>query len=175
LIITISGKAEAGKDLSAQILKEKLEAKNYKTLIVHYADLVKYIAKQYFNWDGNKDEKGRTLLQWLGTDKVRKIKPNYWVDFIKSFVEVFQDDYDYFIIPDTRFSNEIDLWKQDDWDIVSLHIERLFYRNHLTPEQRLHPSETALDNYRFDYYLKTISGTEYLEKEIDKFIEYLEV
>jgi hypothetical protein len=174
-IISLSGKAEHGKDLTASILKEKLESKGYEVLIIHYADLVKYLAKQYFGWDGQKDQKGRTLLQWLGTDVVRKKKPNYWVDFVKGFVELFKDKYDYVLIPDCRFPNEVELWKQDGWDITALHIERLDYENHLTPDQRNHPSETALDNYKFDYYIKTVSGTEFLEKEVDKFIEFIGV
>lgn len=172
-IITISGKAEAGKDLTATILKEKLELKNKRVLITRYADLVKYFAKQYFNWDGNKDEKGRTLLQWLGTDNVRKKEPNYWVDFIKGFVKLFQNEFDYVLIPDCRFPNEINLWKQDGWNITALHIERLNYENHLTLEQRLHPSEIALDNFNFDYYIKSKNNIEDLKEKINDFLTYL--
>ena len=66
-IINISGKAMAGKDTCALILKEKLESKNKKVLITHFADLVKYVSKQFFNWNGIKDEQGRTILQRIGT------------------------------------------------------------------------------------------------------------
>lgn len=172
-IITISGHAENGKDLTATILKEKLEYEGYKVCIIHMADYLKYLARQFFNWDGQKDLKGRTLLQKLGTEKVRAINPTYWVDTVFEFIKVFNSDFQYFLIPDCRFKNEINTFKQNGFDTIALHIERLNYENSLTPEQRQHPSETALDNYKFDYYIKSISGTEFLEKEVDKFIRYL--
>ncbi len=40
----------------------------YKVLIAHYADLVKYVAKTFFEWNGEKDEYGRSLLQHIGTE-----------------------------------------------------------------------------------------------------------
>ena len=43
-VITISGKAQNGKDTTAGLLKAALEADGYKVLITHYADLLKYIA-----------------------------------------------------------------------------------------------------------------------------------
>ena len=44
-VITISGKAQNGKDTTAGLLKAALEADGYKVLITHYADLLKYICK----------------------------------------------------------------------------------------------------------------------------------
>ena len=55
-VITISGKAQNGKDTTAGLLKAALEADGYKVLITHYADLLKYICKQFFGWDGQKDD-----------------------------------------------------------------------------------------------------------------------
>lgn len=128
---------------------------------------------KYFGWNGEKDKKGRDLLQKVGTDIIRTQKPTYWVDFVKGFVELFKNDYDYAIIPDARFPNEIDIWKQNGWDIITLHVERLNYKNDLTTEQKLHLSETMLDNYKFDYYIKTITGIQYLNMAVDKFVDYL--
>jgi hypothetical protein len=172
-IINLAGKAQNGKDTTAVILKQKLEIKGKEVIIMHYADLVKYLCKQYFNWDGNKDEKGRTILQYVGTDVVREKKPNYWVDFIVGFIEMFQDKYDYAIIADCRFPNEIDTWKKDGWSSMSIKIDRIGFVNNLTEEQKNHPSETALDNYKFDYYMNINGGIEELDKEINKFIKYL--
>jgi len=174
-IINISGKAMAGKDTSALILKEKLESKNKKVLIAHFADLVKYVSKQFFNWNGIKDEQGRTILQRIGTDVVRTQKPNYWVDFIKGFLEMFQDEWDYVLIPDCRFKNEIEAFKQDGWPNVSVRIIRDNFISNLTPEQLNHPSETALDNYEFDYYIHNSYDMDYLNKEVEYLVEWLEV
>ena len=62
-VITISGKARSGKDTTALLLKEALEKKGYRVLITHYADLLKFVCKEYFGWNGEKDEEGRTLIQ----------------------------------------------------------------------------------------------------------------
>ena len=56
----------------------------YSTLIVHYADLLKYMCKTFFGWNGEKDEFGRSLLQRVGTDCIRNVEPDYWVDFVIS-------------------------------------------------------------------------------------------
>ena len=48
-VITISGKAQNGKDTTAGLLKSALEADGYKVLITHYADLLKYICKQFLH------------------------------------------------------------------------------------------------------------------------------
>ena len=172
-IINISGKAMHGKDTTALIIKEKLEAKNKKVLITHYADLVKYTCKTYFNWDGNKDEKGRGILQRIGTDVVRTQKPNYWVDFVKGFLEMFQNDWDYVLIPDCRFPNELSSWEEDNWDTISVRIKRINFESTLTPEQLIHPSETALDKFAFDYCIYNDGDLKQLENEVDKFINYL--
>lgn len=55
-VICISGKAQHGKDTTATILKAALEGRNNKVLIFHYADLLKYLCKEYFGWNGEKDE-----------------------------------------------------------------------------------------------------------------------
>ena len=75
--ILISGKSGSGKDMFAQFMKEELEKKGKRVLIMHYGDAVKWILRDYFNWDGNKDVVGRTLLQRIGTDVVRAKHPNY--------------------------------------------------------------------------------------------------
>lgn len=56
-VLCISGKAQSGKDTVASILNEQLLALGRKALVVHYADLLKYICRQYFGWDGKKMKK----------------------------------------------------------------------------------------------------------------------
>jgi hypothetical protein len=172
-IVTLSAKAQHGKDLTASILKEKLEHQNKKVLIVHYADYLKFICREYFGWDGQKNEKGRTILQQIGTEKIRTRDPDFHVGILTRMMKVFAKDYDYFLIPDTRFPNEIEYLKNNKFNIITLNVLRLNFENNLTPEQRQHKSEIALDGYNFDYYLKSESGIEALEKEVDKFIKFL--
>ena len=118
-IFLISGKAQHGKDTVANLLKEKFER---KSLIIHNADYLKYIAKQYMGWDGSKDESGRRLLQWLGTDKVRNElkKPLFWIEKTCDTIEILRDKFDYFFVPDTRFRNEIYYPVRDTQNITNM-------------------------------------------------------
>ena len=59
-------------------------------------------------------------------------------------LELFKDEWDYVLIPDTRFPNEIE--GMADFNPKHIRIVRPGF-NMLTEEQQKHPSETALDNY----------------------------
>lgn len=152
-IIAISGKAQHGKDTTAGFLKSTLEADGYKVQVTHYADLLKYICKQLFGWNGQKDDAGRHILQYVGTDVIRTQKPDFWVDFIISMAELFPDAWDYLLIPDCRFPNEIDCIKSAGLDMVHLRVVRKNFTSPLSKEQQAHPSETALDNTTPDYWI----------------------
>lgn len=171
-IILISGKARAGKDTCANFIKQKLEQKGNKVLITHFADLLKFICQNYFGWNGKKDDEGRQILQFIGTNVVRNKHPNYWVDFLIKFLTIFKGHWDYVIVADCRFKNELERW--GGWDTINLRVNRLNFTSPLTPEQKSHISETALDDYEFDYVINSESGLDKLEKAVDKFIEWME-
>ncbi len=172
-IITIAGKAQHGKDTTAELLKNRLEVcKEKKVLLTHYGDLLKYVCEKFFNWDGKKDEAGRSLLQYVGTEVVRAAEPDYWVDFIKSILTMFPDKWDYVIIPDTRFPNEIDNLK-DDFDVVAVRVARPDFDNGLTEEQKNHKSETALDDYEFDWTIDNNGNLNQLAAEVMKLVNWL--
>jgi len=170
-VITFSGSAQHGKSLSGEIFKEKMEINGKSVLIINYADYLKFIAKQYLEWNGKKDETGRTLLQWLGTNFVRSRYPTFWVDIVCKFIKVFVDQYDYFCICDARFPDEVTIMKEN-FDTLSVHVTRLNFDNRLTEAQKNHPSEKALDGYMFDWEVVSETGKENLARELDKFIEY---
>lgn len=161
-VITISGKAESGKDFTAMKIKEILEQNNYNVLIIHYGDLLKYLCKSLFGWDGNKDLEGRYLLQNIGT-RVREYKSDYWVSFVIDVLTIFNDEWDYVLIPDARFPNEIELIKEH-FDTLSIKIIRPDHQNRLDEVQRNHVSETALDSYKgFDDILTNDGSSQYIE------------
>lgn len=149
-IIAISGHAQNGKDTVASILSSKLEDMGERVLIAHYADLVKYVCRTFFDWNGEKDEYGRGLLQYVGTDVVRSQAQDYWVGFIVDMLRFFGDNWDTVIIPDTRFPNEVERLKDAGFSVDHLRVVRGSFSNPfespLTPEQQRHPSETALDD-----------------------------
>lgn len=163
-VICISGKARHGKDTLASMMKNELEKINKRVLITHYADLLKYICKNFFNWDGEKDEKGRHLLQYIGTDVVRNKDENYWVKFVSDMLSISEDRWDYVLIPDTRFPNEINYLKERGCDVFTIRIIRDGFENNLGEINQTHESETALDNYKFDKTIKNNSITDLKEE-----------
>lgn len=172
-IITISSKARHGKDYTASLIKDRLERNGSTVLVTHYADLLKYILTSFFGWDCKKDKAGRTKLQYVGTDVIRKKRPDYWVDFLSDILEMFYDEWDYVLIPDARFPNENDVLKGDGFDVFTVRVQRPNFDNGLTASQKQHESEVALDDYPFDYYI-TNMGDDSIIDEVEKFIRWME-
>jgi len=170
-IVVIGGSANHGKDTFGKYLKEQLEQSGNKVLIMHFADYLKYICKQYFQWNGEKDIEGRTLLQFVGTDRIRSIYPNFWVENIENFINIFKYDFDYFILPDFRFKNEYWYFKDLNYPIISMKINRIGYKSNLTLEQQSHPSETGLNNFEFDFATYIEEGLENVENAVERFIK----
>jgi hypothetical protein len=172
-IFLLSGQGQHGKDSTAIFLKEKLQG---STLIIHYADYLKFIAKNYMGWSGEKDVAGRTLLQLLGTERVKYDlkKPLYWVERVCDIIEIVYDQYDYFCVPDVRFISEIHYPEaRFPQKTSSIRITRLNFDNGFTLEQKNHISELELVHYPHDYYITSESGLDKLEIEVNKFlIEY---
>ena len=166
-VICISGKAQHGKDTTANLLANLLEDHGYKVRIVHYADLLKYICKTWFDWDGEKDDYGRALLQHVGTDVVRAADPYYWVDFVVSMLKLFPNEWDYVIIPDCRFPNELDTIRANDFDMTHVRVIRPNFESPLSMEQQNHPSEIALDNVEPDIIIYNRTTNKFdLQREI---------
>jgi len=150
-VICVSGKAGSGKDTVGKFLYDILSKKDKRVLITHYADLVKYVCINYFKWDGVKDREGRDLLQRVGTDLVRERDENYWVDFISMMLDISGSQWDYVLIPDCRFPNEIERLSDYGFNVTHINVTRPEYKSFLTEEQKSHSSETALDCTQPDY------------------------
>ena len=170
-VVTISGHAQNGKDTVAKMMSKQLKKCKYRVLVTHYADLLKYICKTFFEWDGEKDEHGRHILQYVGTDVIRKEAPDFWVDFISSILKFFGNNWDWVIIPDSRFPNEIEELIKDGFDVTHIRVVRENFNSPLTPEQQSHPSETALDNVIPDYYISNDGSLNELETKITKIVK----
>ena len=160
-IITISGKARHGKDTAAEMMRTYLNRYGYSAAIFHYADTLKMCATNYFNWNGEKDEAGRSLLQFIGTDVVRKNNENAWIEIAEKIINNVLYDCDFIIIPDARFPNEINFWN----GAISVHVERPSFESQLTEEQKAHPSETALNGFMFNYNIEA-DALEELEESV---------
>ena len=168
-VICISAKAQHGKDTAAQLLKEYIESIEKRVLIIHYADLLKFICTKFFGWDGKKDDAGRTILQHVGTDTVRRQEPDYWVNFVVKFLTLFNNDWDYVLIPDCRFPNEAERMMAN-FDTKVLRIYRPNFDNGLSTEQQAHPSETAMDCYNFDSIIYNDGSLDEFRQKLISFI-----
>ena len=179
--IILSGKSGSGKDMTAQFMKEELAKHGQKALVIHYADAVKWFCREFLDWDGKKDEVGRTLLQMVGTDIVRAKHPNFWVGIVVGLIQAFEPykDFDVAIIPDARFPNEVDISLANLKNSVSVRIERQnadgtpWVNPTLTEEQRKHPSETSLDCFAFDYVIHNDEGLDTLRESAIAVLEDL--
>ncbi|MCD8376227.1 MAG: hypothetical protein LUD69_04735 [Oscillospiraceae bacterium] len=170
-VILISGHAQHGKDTTGEILKERLEQDRHSVRITHFAGILKYICKEFFGWDGQKDERGRAMLQNIGTDVVRRKDPDFWIRFLTQVLTMFQDYWEYVIIPDTRFPNEITGMINAGFDVCHLRVFRYGEANTLTKAQLNHPSETSLDNVAPDYLIDNTKGLPELRQAINEFVE----
>lgn len=170
--IILSGKSGSGKDMFANFIKEELAKHGKKVLIIHFADALKWILRDYFDWDGKKDEVGRTLLQAVGTDMVRAMHPGYWTGIVVGFIQAMEpyNNFDIAVIPDARFPNEVDISLENLKNSVSVRIERKnadgtdWVNPVLTEDQRNHSSETSLDHYAFDYIVHNDEGLDLLRE-----------
>ena len=126
-IVLIAGKARAGKDTTATMLKEIYEKKGKKILNIQYSSYIKEYAKKISNWDGSEETKPRKLLQQLGTDIIRKqIDEEFFIKKIIDDLKVYSFFFDVVTISDARFKIEIDNPKKEFDNIMSLHIVRLW-------------------------------------------------
>lgn len=155
VVLSFSAKAQSGKDSCVEFALECFKKQDKKAIRIAYGDYVKFVCKQYYNWNGEKDEYGRSLLQNVGSD-ARITNPNIWVDMAISIVNAFFADYDYVLISDCRFENEMSRWKEKGFNILTFRINRPNFDNGMTEEQKCHISEVGLDNYEFDYYIENI-------------------
>lgn len=163
-VICVSGKAQHGKTTMSNCLLDYYKNTGYKVLFTNYGDLLKYIAKAFFNWNGKKDEAGRTLLQSVG-DRFRNYDKDYFVKFIVDVLKANFGKWDAVIIGDCRFPNEMEIIKKN-FDTVSVRIDRGDFTGGLTDEQRAHISETALDDYDFDYVIKNDGDKDAFERKV---------
>lgn len=97
--IGLSGLSGSGKTTIAKIISN-----NYGLELLSFAWPVKNIAMHEFGWDGQKDDRGRRLLQVLGTDAGRIYDDGIWVR--KMIHHIRYCDINKWIIDDVRFDNE---------------------------------------------------------------------
>ena len=171
-IIILTGKAQSGKNISANIIKEYFEKENKKTVILAYAKYLKDYAKEIINWNGKEETKPRELLQQLGVELIKnQIDENMLINRIKEDIKVYEYFFDVIIISDARFESEIEEIKKEH-KVTVIKIEGK--QNNLTEDQKNHITETALNNYdKYDYIIENNKTIDELKKQIQSIMEEL--
>lgn len=170
IVFALSGKAQSGKDTFYKFVSQYGNNNGLNVQRIAFADAVKEVAYM-LGWDGHKDDRGRKLLQQIGTDIGRAYNPNIWVEKgIERLRQSHEGGIDIVCFTDCRFANEIDDLKALDWivgKVVSVRIER----DHAGAGVNSgHASECGLDNYIFDYQINNNSDLKKYEKEVHNLI-----
>jgi hypothetical protein len=133
-----------------------------RQLILHGDAIVKDLEKSINkliikdeNWYENKTDITRNILQLYGTEIFRKrVDENWWVKQVKNRCIASNDDI--IIVTDCRFPNEITEMLCDDYETITIRINRNINTNEQTD---FHDSETALDNWQcWDYIVDNNSN-----------------
>jgi hypothetical protein len=111
-VIGLAGKAGAGKSTFAHMLLNQflnLTDRKIGCTIVPFAKALKDLALS-LGWDGVKDDRGRRLLQILGTDVCRNLlDQNYWVKrWLEAISRERVNGIQLIVADDVRFPNEVD-------------------------------------------------------------------
>lgn len=93
----------------------------------------------------------RELMQYLGTEYIRSMRPNYWVNCLGNQIDATEGNYK-FIIPDTRFENEAKIIKDRNGIIVKV------VRLDMPPAKDKHASEAGLPDEMIDIIVAARTG-----------------
>lgn len=172
-IFLIAGKANSGKDTTAEFMDNYIKLKGYKVINLQFSSYIKMYAKKISGWNGEEDSKPRTLLQQLGTDIIRNKIDNYlFINRIIEDIKVYSYYFDFITISDARLPEELDIIKETFDNVYRLNVIRPNFESSLNKTELKHRTETALDDYD-DYEYKVINdGTlEDLSHKVQKMID----
>lgn len=165
-MVLISGKAQHGKDTFADGLAKfvsRMRCGKSTFVKMSFAAGIKDLAYS-LGWNGEKDEKGRALLQTIGNG-ARQYDENIWVKNLIAKLDVLDDNLrpPFVAVSDCRHENEItyvkDWGEKNGYAVYTVRITRPDFDNGLTEAAKAHVSEVALDAHDFDLFLRNDAPT----------------
>lgn len=179
IAVLISGKAGTGKGEAAKYLRDLAVNDKLMAGIFSFAGPLKLVAKS-MGWDGQKDEKGRRLLQRLGTDVGREYDKEMWCKLLFQLIERWSGfPFDVIFIDDWRFPGELEyVKKQVLYSPVTIRMHapnREVLKG--TPNEN-HESETSLpDAYMntniYDYTVNNEGDIEKTKEQLDEIWKHI--
>jgi hypothetical protein len=128
VVVLVSGKAGSGKSTFSDLLESRLlDIAGISVFRYSFAGPLKFIAKAYIAWDGQKDEKGRKLLQDIGRVG-RDYDQDIWVKHMLNQMDKKAGvlPYNFVIVDDWRFPNELAfLQKNPLLEIYTVRVARM--------------------------------------------------
>lgn len=175
-IYILAGKARAGKDTSANYIKDFCEKNNKKYLCLQYSSYLKDYAKKITDWDGNDATKPRQLLIDLGTDLIRgKIDRYMFVNRMIEDLRIMSYFFDVIVISDARLVEELDIPREKLANVKVINVIRPNFENNLTETQKASLTESGLDNYNnYDYKIINDGNLDDLKIKVMKMLEEID-
>ena len=155
-IFIIGGKAKTGKNTFGEYLKEQLKDYGYKPCVMHLTDPLYSYARNYFDWNGNEEEKPREFLQKMGIEIIRDKmgKKDFLLNRLYEDIDILSNFFDTFIITDARLIREFEKIKENYDDVVTIKLEREDFDDLLSDDEKNHITEKEIDEYKdFDYII----------------------
>ena len=151
-IIFLGGKANSGKDSSAEFIDEYYRSRGLDVVNIQISFYIKMYAKEIAKWDGDNETKPRQLLQDLGTELIRKqIDENFFIKRILQDIDVYSRYFDIITISDGRLPEEFAAVKLAYPETVTVHVTRPDYSSKLSKDQKAHLTEMLVDDIEYDY------------------------
>lgn len=164
-IVLINGVARSGKDTFAEMLVPHLCKESETGFILPNAFGVKSVASNVYGWNGEKDERGRSLLIDV-TNTGYKYDPMFWEKYahkhLKTLEARLNQEFDYVIVPDFRYPITQRYYIALGYRVVTIYIVRPDFDNELGVN-KYDVSEMPMD-IEFDYVVKNDSNLDALEE-----------
>ena len=159
-LYVIGGLAKTGKTTFGEYLREELKDYGYKPCVMRITEPLYSYARNYFNWNGNEDDKPREFLQKMGIEVIREKmgKKDFLLHRLYDDIEILNNFFDVFIITDARFVHEFEDLKRHFEDVVTIKLVRKNFNAELSEEEANHITEKEIDDYQhFDYVIENRS------------------
>ena len=179
-IVLIKGRKRVGKNTVADYIVEKLPN---KAILIPNAKAVKEEAYDMFNWNGEKDEKGRQLLVDI-TNTGYNYDNYFWEKrTLETIIEAKRQnaELEVVVIPDWRYSQTKEFFSNVQSDFLGeIVVHTVTVNKLMKPEElfncssEVFRSETQLDGEETDFEINNNSTILDLQLQVDeKLIGYL--